>query len=299
MAPHENRNMRHQIPTDNTPGRPPHTSQHNAMVAMYVLLVMATGIALYFLWLGACLARLWYYRGRFEYAFRVYDIQPEYLRSRLACAEANAQQPRVQTVADIQRWNGRMRTMDDEEVEALSDDELKERVREERRISRLPAFVQDDGGDGTAFPQMEVAVPADEYNARHFPKRAVDYRSLGLHRLGKSEWLKVDDTFHEYRDAWNELLEKRHDECYKEGLEAEEACEELLGEVTKFLMEKYPFRFLNTTRRATRYVRDTETDKEYALERPYEHPPLEICARLALADFSIFTKDPFTQQYIL
>lgn len=139
-----------------------------------------------------------------------YDIQPQYIRERLAHEEEH-QRRESQKVVDIPRWYRDVTTMSFERVQEFDSSSLRQRIFESKRISRLPAFEQDDGGDGSEFPDMPVDMPADEYNEHHFPKHYDTFSDLGLRELAHDDWLTYKND--EQMTARDQILEDRREDC--------------------------------------------------------------------------------------
>jgi len=112
-------------------------------------------------------------------------------------------------------------------------------------------------------------------------------------------WLAIDDSRNEMHVAREQLLNKKQTECVKVKPDGEVACEELLVKVVQHLCITNPDRFSTLTKYGREHVRDKLIFKDYSIVRPFECHPLELCARLAAADFSIFIKDPFTRKWYL
>jgi hypothetical protein len=178
---------------------------------------------------------------------------------------------------------------------------LRRYVAEERRISRLPAFEQDDCGDGTEFlsvPYATQAVEAERSRGTMAGTRNItlDFRLTEEHRTGK--WLTTHTLDPKMQVARDKLLDKEHEECVQVRPDGEIPCEELLDIVVHQLCSVTAL-FNKITTNGRKYVRSRINFKEYAVTRPFEYHPIELCARLAGEDFNIFIKDEFTQKWYL
>lgn len=267
----------------------------------FVLLFIVTGT--FFVWcccVGAWLARLWYYDGQLHRKFRKYDIQPLYIRERLA-KEQELRRRESQRIVDNAHWSRDVTTMSFERVQEFDNASLRQRIFEEKRISRLPAFEQDDGGDGSKFPDMPVDMTADEFNQRYFPEHFDNFQDLGLSRLAHNNWLTCHDD--EQMNARDQILEdqNRRENCIdmRPGKQVETICGELWQEVAEFLCSNYGSRFWEQTEEGVKKLYDDVTGDSYPLEGPYGWLTLDSMARLVQEDFSIFQKSPFSAQYTL
>jgi len=174
-------------------------------------------------------------------------------------------------------------------------------IAEERRISRLPAFEQDDCGDGTEFPSVPYANQVVE--TRTSRAAGADNRNI-LRDFRMSEesrnatWLTMHTAEAQMQLAREKLLEKEHAECVQVRPDGEAACEELLDTVTRQLC-RGTVRFNEVVVNGRKHMRNQINSKDYSITRPFEYHPIEICARLAAQDFCVFMKDEFTQKWYL
>jgi hypothetical protein len=264
-------------PTTNTP-------------AAYILFCLITSFFIYCFWFGTVLARLWYYRGRVHGDFQKFDIQPAYILERMAARNSEVGDgSRVQG-----QWRAYARPMLDEDD--VDDPVLKKQIMEEKRISRLPAFLQDDCGDASEFPDVGYGVPADEYN-KQFDARTVDYHTLGLRRADWNNWLTVDKDFNEHMEAKKKLLDLNLKQCVLRTPAGREPSEELVPAVAKFLCDNFLYVFMEKEVRGLRRVENQRTKENWSLQRPYEPQALELLGRLAVEDFVFFSRDEFTAHW--
>ena len=193
----------------------------------------------------------------------------------------------------------------DVDMNDLSDPEIRAFLAEQQRISRLSAFVQDDCGDGSDFPDVPYAItPVESKQNTLAPPGltrmpSAKYKSAGLKKLDPRKWFTVDDTYKAMYLARDYLLIKKNTECIQVKRDGEAACEELLQEIVKVLVSKHSESFSIKTVNRRKHVRNEITKEEWSLVRPFDCHPLEVCARLAVEDFNILLKGEFTQQYYL
>jgi hypothetical protein len=319
-----------------------------------VLIVFSVGIGLYVVFIGYVLARLWYYSGDLGPQPKRYIILPQYLKE-LLIKEAEEAAARKRAEGDdnksevydgstvitttlptsttetfsstlntpaalrASRWRGTMYfdpNIDLDDLPGRPDERVKAQLREQRRISRIPHFIQDDCGDGRHFPDVPAINPNDpndpvlleqlreEREARTpgFRKDPGKYMTMGLKKLEWSQWLVVDDTYLQFHAARTRLLARKKVEAIQvvAEREAEEACAELLREVVAFLTTMYPEHFqLVKSGLGVKVVRNGFTGEEFRVQQPWEMHPLEMCARLALEDFNLLMKSEFTGEHRL
>ncbi|KAF2864903.1 hypothetical protein BDV95DRAFT_600102 [Massariosphaeria phaeospora] len=275
-------------------------SNNAVNVGTVTLLILAILALAYFLWCGSILARLWYYQGQFAPEHTKYDIRPQYLKDRYRNSQMNPPPSRNTAIARTEpgRFTGQTLVS----PATVTDLVIRAHLAEERRISRLPAFVQDDCGDGSEFPDVPLADhlrAIEPHPDPPFRAGLVNYMTMGLRKLVIDNWLTVDNTYKQYHEARIELLHKCNAEVIQVLPEAEPACEELMREVVDFLVKKYPRFFKIVIRSGVRKIRNELVQEEYSLQRPFDCQPLEVCARLAMEDFSILKKSDFTQGHHL
>jgi hypothetical protein len=289
---------------------------------------------MYFCFIGVVIVRLWFYRGALGPEAEKFMIVPLHRNKKKA-----QQQQRVASVAHSKRHtlfphieehhtavtdadpfsdahaidqslphftNIPAITIEgaDDEEENFNDFEdpaqARRYIAEQRRISRLPAFDQDDCGDGTEFPDVPYALNPVEEPRWGGLSETKTYLQLGLRKASSmAEWLTMDKSYNELHAARNSLLVRKQMECVQTEADARAACEELLEQVVKHLCVKYPDYFSQNTKNLRKYIRNEQTGKEYAVVKPFERHPLELSARLAIDDFCIFIKDDFTRKWYL
>lgn len=185
-------------------------------------------------------------------------------------------------------------------AEFQSPEEVRRYIAEERRISRLPAFTQDDCGDGTDFPAVPYAT--EPVQSRRVPLEAVraylDFRMTK--DLRRDQWLNIPGGPDDMHNARLKLLDQKTSECVQVKAGGEAPCEELLGEVVRPIGDAcHEKRWSIYTKFDKDHIKDRHTHEDYCLARPYEHHPIELCARLVGADFNVFVKDMFTRKWYL
>ncbi|KAF1844315.1 uncharacterized protein K460DRAFT_379282 [Cucurbitaria berberidis CBS 394.84] len=250
---------------------------------MYMLLVLAIALCAYSFWIGTVCVRLYFYKGALgpepeKFIILTKELKERYRKSMLAGNCDDVQQdldyhsttvkdrritvfPHVappgpdspetmlNTALDPRRFSTlpTINLQDVADSDDFDDPKLRSFVAEEVRISRLPAFVQDDCGDGSEFPDIPIALEPIEEHAGTPDisplRKTEEYLRLGLKRVDRSEWLAVDNTYIEFHDARHSLLKMKETECIQVKQEGETACAELMHEIVEFVTEKYPHHF--------------------------------------------------------
>ncbi len=280
---------------------------------LYILLILAILSCIYFIWLGSVAVRLYFYKGALAPEPERFIILPAYLRHRAPQTDqqrrmtmfptSSSQRSPTRELARLSR--ALPVNLADTDMSESSDPEICAFLAEQQRISRLPAFIQDDCGDGSDFPDIPFAVaPVETKQATgSMPtlnrRPSAKYKSVGLKRVNQKEWLTVDNTYRDLHAARDSLLTKKNAECIQVKHDGEKACEELLREVVESLVSKYPRSFSIKIVNRRKHIRNEITKEEWSLVRPFDCHSLEVCARLAMEDFNILLKGDFTQQYYL
>jgi hypothetical protein len=282
---------------------------------LYVLLVLLGGICCYSFFIGTVIVRLWFYKGELGPAHEKFivirdkklvsdnDEPPSAVDNQSGTASLQRYDTAVSTGLDPRSFSTattiNMQNMGD--PNEIKDLRLRVIVMEEQEISRMAVFNADDGGDGY-FPDIPVAYqPVEEIV---HPTKTLDPQSLGLNASERRDWLAVDKhwiQYLKYHEARSFILAANKEECIyvHQHPHAEESCEELLQEVAAFLVQTYPAQFTYQTRFGKKHIRNELTQEDYSLARPFDHHPIETCARLANEDFQIFTRDDFTRNWYL
>jgi hypothetical protein len=173
-------------------------------------------------------------------------------------------------------------------------------VTEQLHISRLPALTQDDCGDGSEFDYIPYAINPVESQPSRGLGGTMTYLQLGLRKVNSmGQWLTVDNSYIELHEARTALLDRKQPECVQVRFDGEDACEELMDQIVQHLCVKYPDHFNTKIKNGRRFIRNELSSEDISLARPFPYRPIEICARLAVEDFSIFVRNDFTRQWYL
>ncbi|KAJ4315988.1 hypothetical protein N0V94_005680 [Neodidymelliopsis sp. IMI 364377] len=288
-------------------------AKHPDPVPVYFLLILALLLCAYFVWLCSVAVRLYIYKDALAPEPERFVILPAYLRNRSVhrghhrhVTAFSVQAPTKSPARELARLSRVPRIrIADLDAGDLPDPEIRAFLVEQQRISRLPAFVQDDCGDGTEFPDIPLAITPvgasqdmlAPSGVRHTP--SANYKYMGLKKVDQHDWLVVDDTYKDYHCARDSVLSTKNAECIQVTRDGEDASEELLQEISEYLVSRYPGSFEMKMINRRKHIRNKETKEEWSLVRPFDCHPLELCARLGMEDFNVLVKGDFTQQYYL
>ena len=214
-------------------------------VPIYILFVFAVLLCAYFAWLGSVAVRLYSYKGALAPEPKRSVILPAYLRDRSPQCSHNRRvtafsipmppKSSAHELAQISQFT-RVNVANVNENDLL-DPEIRTFFAEQQRISRLTAFVQDDCGDGSDFPDVPFAITPVETKQQTLAPPALErtltakYGSVSLKMLTQNEWLTIDNTYTKMHKVRDYLLTKKNVECIQVKRDGENACEELLRKV--------------------------------------------------------------------
>lgn len=290
--------------------------------AVYILLTAAIALCIYCFFLGTVCVRLWFYKGalgpepekfivlkkglrdKYRKSIFVNDTEEDDTRARdnnetPTSAHASITTTTADDTFDTHHSSAlpAINLQDINDPTTIEDPDLRSYIAEEHRISRLPAFVQDDCGDGSSFPSIPIALSPIEP-----PSSPLQHTPSPTHlnlSPATMPWLTIDNTYIEHHSTRASLLARDAFECLQTTSGGEPACEELMQEVVSFLVATYPQVFSVRTRNRRKYVRNELTQEEFSLGRPWDAVPLEMCARLAVEDFQVLGRGEFTRGWYL
>ena len=303
----------------------------------YILLYFAILFCLWAFWVGTICVRLWFYRGALGPEPEKFIIIPHHRRKFLkkvalpkpivaskqsrrhtqfpheAHIDHSIADPFADTAYPVAKdYAGApviniQGTESDDDKDDYADYEDPEMVRklisEERRISRLPAFEQDDCGNGSNFANIPYAlVPVEEELGRMNPlsSTSIDFEDLMLKKVPVRDWITFDvAAFKRFQPMRVSLLSTHHDECVQVRREGEEACMELMDTVCQALHWRYQDHFHIHQPRGEKYIHNSVYGEKFSLLKPLDHQPIEICTRLTGEDYKVFVRSESTRQWYL
>lgn len=126
---------------------------------MYILLTMAIFLNCYFFFLGTACIRLWFYKGALGPAPQKFTVLPKRQKDRLPKPTPSGPSKPAAVIIQDPKYCRTLNPNTLSHIIAVPPTDAQQRAvsKEERRISRLPAFVQDDCGDGFDFPDVPFA----------------------------------------------------------------------------------------------------------------------------------------------
>ena len=131
------------------------------------------------------------------------------------------------------------------------------------------------------------------------PWKAGKYHmTMGLRKMPEEDWLVLDNLYEQEQELRGHLLA-----CNRNGVMqilpgSEEACEETLECVVKFLTKRYPSHFRHP-KGDTNYIYNVITNKTFRIAAPLEQCPLEVAAQLAMEDINLLIQGEGETEYYL
>lgn len=290
---------------------------------LYVIIGLLACICMLLCFIGFVFARLWYYKGALGPEPERFIILPKHPKrqqhrrnwrdSRQTTNTRDSDFPGArrrntlsptgdsseQQGSEIPGAGAPLINVEDIDIgspEQWTDTAVRRHIAEEKRLSRLPTFVRDDCGDGSAFPDIPVALHPIEDAA--VPLHT--HEDLGVEEVDRKLWLDINMRHYlDMHAARKSLLSDKRDECIHTMPEASAACEDLLADVVEFLVENYPEHFTLEEDDGRMSIRNKITKEVFSVKGPLEMNPLEICARLAVEDFHVFMRDEASTNWYL
>ena len=104
--------------------------------------------------------------------------------------------------------------------------------------------------------------------------------TMGISRMPWHDWLLLDNKYVEEQKLRSYLLDHKHEGVTQALPGSEEACAEVLECVVVFLTKRYPNLFSYTNEKT--HVHNSVTNRTFKIVPPYDIPPLEVAAQLAM-----------------
>ncbi|OAL56231.1 hypothetical protein IQ07DRAFT_496700 [Pyrenochaeta sp. DS3sAY3a] len=245
----------------------PGASRAAELTPLYVIIGLLACICILLCFVGFVFARLWYYKGALGPEPERFIIQPKHPKRqqhrrnwRDSKHTTNTRDPdfpgarrrnTLSPTGDSSEQHGNaipgagaphidVEDIGIDQPEQWDDTAVRRHIADEKRLSRLPAFVRDDCGDGSAFPDVPVALhPIEDVS---IPLNI--HKDLGVEEVDRKLWLDINMRHYlDMHAARKSLLADKRGDCIYTMPKARLACEELLANVVEFLVEEYPEHF--------------------------------------------------------
>jgi hypothetical protein len=141
-----------------------------------------------------------------------------------------------------------------------------------------------DFSDIEPLPFFDVAKTEPR---RYRPWKAGMYNmTMGIRKMPEEDWLVIDNKYEEEQNLRAFLLQNHRDGVMQVLPGAEEACEEALDCIVKFLIKRYPSQF-QYPKGKQGYIYNGLTNRTFKITKPYEQHPLEVAAQLTMEDINL------------
>jgi hypothetical protein len=122
---------------------------------------------------------------------------------------------------------------------------------------------------------------------------------MGLRKLDEWNWLTVDKNYMKEHQVRDNLLQNQREDVIHCLPESQDACAEVLEEVTKFLRDRYPSMFQMKKSGRETEIHNTKTGETFVFGGTSNMmEPLEIAARLTMEDLSVLMKNADGEHYL-
>lgn len=149
----------------------------------------------------------------------------------------------------------------------------------------------------SSFQYDKVSVPAldsfDVAETKPYPyrpwKSGKFVLSMGIKKMAQEEWLGLDNKYWSEQHLRRNLLENFHDSVTQALPGSEPACVEVLDMIVSYLTRRFPHIFLHPQGKAD-YIYNSLTRRTFRVTTPFDIPPLEVAAQLAMEDLNVMIK---------
>jgi hypothetical protein len=146
------------------------------------------------------------------------------------------------------------------------------------------------------LPSFDIAkTPPRPYR----PWRAGKYHmTMGLRKMPEEDWLVLDRMYEQEQELRRYLLVNNRNGVMQYLPGSDEACEETLECVVKFLTKRYPSQFQHP-KGDMDHIHNLITNKTFKITTPFEQHPLEVAAQLAMEDINLLIQGEGETEYYL
>jgi hypothetical protein len=131
------------------------------------------------------------------------------------------------------------------------------------------------------------------------PWKAGPYHmTMGLRKMPEEDWLVLDNLYEQEQELRRHLLASNRNGVMQYLPGSEEACEETLECVVKFLTKRYPSQFQHP-KGDFNYIHNLITDMRFKITAPFEQHPLEVAAQLTMEDINLLIQGEGETEYYL
>lgn len=153
-----------------------------------------------------------------------------------------------------------------------------------------------DFSDAQPLPSFDLAkTPPHPYR----PWKAGKYQmTMGIRKMPEEHWLVLDNLYEQEQELRRHLLETNRNGVMQYLPGSEEACEETLECVVKFLTKRFPSHFQHP-KGDLNFIHNLITNKTFKITAPFEQHPLEVAAQLTMEDINLLIQGEGETEYYL
>lgn len=109
---------------------------------------------------------------------------------------------------------------------------------------------------------------------------------MGIRKMPEEDWLVLDNLYEMEQEFRRSLIKNHRKGVWQTLPGSEEAVDETLEYIVKFLTKRYPqyFQYPNGNRS---YIHNLITNKTFKIVAPYDDPPIEVAAQLVMEDINL------------
>src|SRR4051812_28056363 len=104
--------------------------------------------------------------------------------------------------------------------------------------------------------------------------------------MPEEDWLFLDNLYEEEQKFRSDLIKNHRKGVWQTRPRSDEAVEETLEYIVKFLVKRYP-QYFQHPKGQPNYIHNLITNKTFKIVAPYETPPLEVAAQLIMEDINL------------
>ena len=124
--------------------------------------------------------------------------------------------------------------------------------------------------------------------------------TMGIIKCEQSDWLAIDDQYEKEQKLRQWLVENHREGVMQLLPGSEMACIEALQMVASFMTRRYPHLFFSPGGKPD-YIHNSLTKRTFRIKEPFDLPPLQIAAQLAMEDLNLLIQgfgDDADQHYL-
>jgi hypothetical protein len=110
--------------------------------------------------------------------------------------------------------------------------------------------------------------------------------TMGIRKMSEEDWLALDNLYEGEQEFRRYLIKNHRKGVWQTLPGSEEAVEETLEYIVRFLTKRYP-QYFQHPKGNTNYIHNRITNKTFKIVAPYEDHPIEVAAQLVMEDINL------------